>query len=580
MAVPSTRSHTNVVAPLKVSEPPKVQDNITVHLSSPSPSPSPKAESNVTSKVILDEQSPKLDVHSKIRLFPHQQALTAKMIEMETTPRKGTFVGVLTDPPGSGKSYSLLALILYEKKQFGKTQNLLVIPHNIHKQWIEYIKNFSDELQVKSLMYHGDITALFYDARVLSQYDILITTSTFYDMVTSTTRDIGVCFNRVIMDEIDSISFFTMTKIASQSVWLVSATADLTTSGAYLEYTKRNGIRCDPSFIKRSINLPPPSVTYHSCFNEYVDIMKNVLNSQEMKSVYAIDFTMFKFNYLRNEDAISTPKKLLSAKFRDDCLHLHSTIDALKLLELGAEYQTYLPQVVARQIEQKEKLQASVNKIIENVGKTYCAMCCDRFLSPVMTVVDGQEHNVDRPIGKTKCCRHSFCFSCLHKWIEKTPRCPTCSNKLTGNDIDIESPSNDVNKDSKDIKDIKDKMDNFEEILLAEVSKDNSRILVFSDLSGTFTHVQDILKKHNLPFAEIEGNQYTMDRAMADYKSGKRPILLVDSQSHGAGMNMEMTTAVIIMHETDREAQIVGRAQRLGRTDKLRVHHLIYPSER
>src|SRR6478609_2854219 len=226
--------------------------------------------------IVLDTSSPKLDVHAKIRLFPHQQSMVAKMIEMESTPRKNTFIGVLKDPPGSGKSFPLLALMLYEKRQFGRTQNLLVIPHNIHKQWLKYIEDFSDELQAMSLMYHGDITSLFYDARPLFEYDIIITTSTFYDMVTSTVRDIGAFFNRVVLDEIDSIAFFTMAQVPAQSVWLVSASAELTKSGVYMEYAKRNGIVCDPLFIKRSINLPPAIVEHHTCHNEYVDILKKV----------------------------------------------------------------------------------------------------------------------------------------------------------------------------------------------------------------------------------------------------------------------------------------------------------------
>lgn len=533
--------------------------------------------------VVLDATSPKVDVYSKIRMFPHQQALTAKMIEMETNPRKGPLVGVLKDPPGSGKSFPLLALMLYEKRQLGRTQNLLVIPHNIHQQWLKYIADFSDELQAMSLMYYGDITAMFYDARALFEYDILITTSSFYDMVTSTVRDIGAWFNRVILDEIDSISFFTMSAIPSQVVWLVSASAELTKSGVYMEYAKKNGVVCDPLFIKRSINLPPPLTEHHSCYNEYVRIMQQgVLNETQLKAVYAVDFTTFKFHYLRHEDAINDAKHLLSAKFRDDSLALHSTIDSIKTLEKGAKYQSYLPQFLAQKVEKKDELEASVKRILALTARKKCALCCEDFSSKILQqkqMDNGENASIltDRKRAKCKHCKVLFCMSCWKSWLQKTPRCPKCCDANMKED-DLEEDNSPVEAVSEP-NGLKDKMETFHDILKKEIARKDFRILIFSDMTGTFLKVQEVLKQEKLAFAEIEGNQYTMDRAMADYKSGKRPILLVDSQSYGAGMNMEMTTGVIIMHKTERENQIIGRAQRLGRTERLHVHHLIYPNE-
>ena len=482
--------------------------------------------------IILDNTSTKVDVHSKIRLFPHQLALTAKMIEMESTPRKGPFIGVLKDPPGSGKSYPLLALILHEKRQFGRTQNLLVIPHNIHKQWLKYIADFSDELQAISLMYYGDVTSLFYDARVLFAYDIIITTSTFYDVVDQTVKSIGAYFNRVILDEIDSISFFTLSQMCAPTVWLVSASAELTKTGAYAEAARHNGIVCDPLFIKRSINLEPPLTEHHTCYNQYVRILQHgVLSRDEMKYVYAVDFTLFKFNYLRNEDAITNPKQLLSAKFRDDCFALHSTLDSIKLLEEGSKYRPDLPQFLAQKIDKKDALEASIERILMLTGRSLCAICCEHFAKK-------GENGEDRKRGKTRCCRALFCVPCLEKWIAKEPRCPKCARKLmsvdTAVDIDTEEVDPEVTAEDGSLK---DKMDVFYEILQKETQREGFRILIFSELTGTFLRVQNILQRETLTYAEIEGNQYTMDRAMTDYKTGKRPILLVDSQAYASGMN-------------------------------------------
>jgi SNF2 family DNA or RNA helicase len=536
-----------------------------------------KSDTKDYGNVILDQTSPKLDVHSEIRLFPHQQALTAKMIEMESNSQGNHFIGVLKDPPGSGKSYPLLALMLQEKRQLGRTQNLLVIPHNIHKQWCQYISDFSHELQAVSLMYYGDIMSLFYDVRVLVAYDIIITTSTFYDMVTTTMMSIGASFNRVVLDEIDSIAFFTLSRIPAKSIWLVSASADLTNSGVYKDYAKRNGITCDPLFIQRSINLPPPLVERHRCYNEYVQIMQHggILSSDEMKCVYAMDFTPFKFSHLRNENAVMTAKQLLSAKFRNDSLGLNSIKESIELLKEGSKYRSNLSQHLTHQLTTKKRFEDSVNRIVELTKDHLCTFCCEKWNSAEMR---------HRERVSTKCCRVPFCSECLKNWVSQEGFCPTCTNSAAPNDLEFPTAGDRESKGEDQIEDKQteprlDKLDRFEQILDNETKRTNFRILIFSDMTGTFLKIHDMLKKRGLAYAEIEGNQYTMDKAITDYKSGKRPILLVDSESYGAGMNMEMTTSVIITHKTEREHQIVGRAQRLGRTDRLHVHHLVYHNE-
>jgi SNF2 family DNA or RNA helicase len=248
-------------------------------------------------------------------------------------------------------------------------------------------------------------------------------------------------------------------------------------------------------------------------------------------------------------------------------------LDSIKLLEDGSKYRADLPQFLAQKLDKKDSLEQSIQRILTLTGRALCALCCEHFAKK-------GENGEERKRGKTKCCRTLFCVPCLERWMAKQPRCPKCARKMTNIDtsIDIDAEPVDEKITAHDGT-LKDKMEKFHEILKKETEREGFRILVFSELTGTFVRVQNILKEEALSFAEIEGNQYTMDRALTDYKSGKRPILLVDSQAFAAGMNLEMTTAVLIMHKTEREAQMVGRAQRLGRTDRLHVHHLVYPKE-
>lgn len=515
--------------------------------------------------IVLDDRSPKHDVSGNVKLFPHQQALVHKLIEMEVKPRSQTFIGVLKDPPGSGKSYPILAMILHEKRTYGRTQNLIVIPPNIHEQWLQYIDNFSSELSARSLMYYGDITRLFYDARALFEHDILITTSSFYSMVTSTVRDIGAWFNRVIIDECDSIAFFTKDEIPSQAVWLVSASAELTKDGAYLKHTKSNTIMCDPAFIRRSIDLPPPVMESHPCYNEYVEILQQEI-VDDLGALHAADFTRFRFDYLRNEQTVTDARGLLAASFRDKSLALVAAKESIVKLEEGAKIQSY---AVDEYIKTKAKLVVLTNEL-QNITKVLdgrkCPLCADTFTEETAR-------------GLPFCCRVRCCEKCLMDWVDKVGRCPKCCQPLKLSDISRDEAALPAPLPKKRKHLFRDKMDELSHILASERERENFRILIFSDYTGTLLRVRDVLTQQALPYAEIEGNQITMTRAINDFRSGKKPILIIDSQQYGAGMNMEITSAVIIMHKTEREAQIIGRAQRLGRVGKLHVHQLLYKGE-
>ena len=64
------------------------------------------------------------------------------------------------------------------------------------------------------------------------------------------------------------------------------------------------------------------------------------------------------------------------------------------------------------------------------------------------------------------------------------------------------------------------------------------------------------------------------------FKSGKIPVLFLNSTFNGAGLNLTESTDIILCHQMteSQETQIIGRANRIGRTEKLNVHHLLATS--
>ena len=58
-------------------------------------------------------------------------------------------------------------------------------------------------------------------------------------------------------------------------------------------------------------------------------------------------------------------------------------------------------------------------------------------------------------------------------------------------------------------------------------------------------------------------------------------MILANSLNFGSGLNLENTTDIIIYHKMDKdlESQVIGRAQRPGRTTSINIYKLNYENE-
>ena len=513
--------------------------------------------------MFLDKNSPRIDVPSNIPLFPHQQATLHAMVKSEKKQR-GTFV--LDDKPGTGKSFSLLALILRDKLKQLKTGNeqkttLLVIPLSIHQQWLTYIQDFSDQLTVYSLMYLGDINRLHVDSSILFDYDILITTPSFYAPITEAVSSLSYTFHRAIIDEIDSVAFYMEKPVPAHTIWLVSASAKSTESGFYSEHAKKNSISCDPDFIRESITLPDPNTVIHRCRDPHVEILQRVTFQPDKRPLYALNYLPYKFEFLRTK-SIPNTKSLVASTFHDLCLGLKATNEQLKFLKNGIRRNAAAKEMYDFHVKQKTLYEMKIEELLDALDDSQCPLCCTS----------------DTPLIKLECCETSFCDPCVGIW--KDVGCPVCMHPIKHtSDPEVSSSISEANASSRS--ETEAKIQTLEKVLQEELQRDKPRILIFSDYSETFVPIRALLSRLGIKWAELEGNQIQLDRNMNHFRNGKRSVLLIDAKNYGSGMNMEHSTAIIIMHKSDREQQIIGRANRCGRDTKvpLHVHKIEYLNE-
>lgn len=525
-----------------------------------------------------------------VELGAHQQPRRIQAVEPRLMPQGApadcyTRIGVLRDPPGSGKSFVVLARLLHDKVTRGQTTNLLVIPANIHRQWITYCKTFAPDLVVCSFTQYSDMARLYADHSVLRLADLVITTSTFYKTIADVMRDVKQKFDRVILDEIDSIQDWVTGDIPTTMLWLVSASFNLEKMGTFMldgGTPDRCIAACHKEFIDSSISLPPPSSVLHKAFCPYSKMLATgILTSEQLGHMNAMDFSSFKFHYAPRK--VASIKELIGAIFTDKSLEIVSLEDAIEqgmynLTEydhgmLGKEKVYKIAEKLQEAKAKKNSVTETLRTLSERVNSSSCCPMCVRKYSP--------QHQK----GVFTCCGGGLCMDCIKSPACNTGshyRCPVCMVKHQKRSIEVQNV--DAVGGGSDLMS-KDKYAVLRDIIgkaFDKSSADTTRLMIFSDYHGTFDTIRTFLDEEGLAFEELQGSNIPkLNQAIARYRDGECPVLLVDSKQYGAGLNLECTTHLVLLHECDRkrEAQIVGRAQRFGRTSTLYIHKLVYPHE-
>jgi hypothetical protein len=442
---------------------------------------------------------------SNIKLKDHQKAILYRLREIESK----SAIGVMADIAGSGKSYCMIALILYEKLFTGKTQNLMITPYNIHGQWKKYIEEYSDKLKVVSFTDYAEISKLYHDKKILSNCDIMLTTPIYYNAILSALSSSDTTISRIIIDEIDSIEWFINKQFLSKKCWFISASFNPVKIGDYkIDHSVLPDItcKCEEEFILKGFPLPEPIIYNYINYREYVDVF-SVFGEKQYKKIFMMDY-FYNFECI-NEVAIS-PKYLLNLIIKDIKLSITNTEKIL---------------------EQKSLPSGEVNKFRKKLN--------------------------DKKI--------------LLEYINNK-----ISNRLQ---LNIKVLKNKT-KRFDEIQEYLTKIECFEKILDILKTKKNFKLIIFADNFNALNILEETLEEYGIVYNHLNGGNISdTEKIISSYRDSDEGALLVNSMLHGAGINLENTTDIIIMHKTPNDHQIIGRAQRPGRKQPLNIHNLIYIDE-
>ena len=559
----------------------------------------------------LNEQSPRIDQPPSISLplYTHQRTAIAAMTNLEQTHtlqfkaptgylsdpqpiQVETGFGILGDRVGAGKTLEVSALIAsyppptpwctylsnsnnYVKSKVihhdSATSNLIIVPPALTKQWRETLELAG--LQTYIFNSSRSIRDFIAKPCQLSDYQVILLSSTFqrafYEQITPPKR-----WNRVILDEV-TYSIYKKLHLDCNFMWLVTATpfshsvhrgffTSRLMEGLSYTFLRHFVVRNTDAFVDKSISLP--------------DMVRHTIICQMPTELT-----------LAGEALPEAVRDLIHAGCMEDAVrslncNVHTEASLMKVLTENLDKQlknakakeTYLKQLTISEEDRKTRLkrvydtmtilQNKIDGIRNRVAQEKsCPICISDVEHPLVT----------------PCCHHIMCGGCILQALSHSnSKCPMCRTIICAKDltsVQEEVPNLTLAQEPTEV--IPTKSDALR--AWCKTLSSDQRVLIASRYSNSFQELSETLLELKIPFAILQGTGVHIQKLIESYHDGKIPILLLNAQYMGSGLNLETTTDIILYHRLPEgmEQQVIGRAQRPGRTSPLHVHELLYSGE-
>jgi hypothetical protein len=535
--------------------------------------------------------------------------------------------GIIACKVGSGKSFVALALIIdkplinfnrysisdrsqlcYSFKKVNSepntvSTNIILVPHNLFKQWKGYITDYTN-LDAIYVSVKKDIQSL---EKLFSKTDIseeekrenintltenkvyLISSKQWNNFADFWRLKIEKKASRIFVDEVHSINVPSCSRIKSNFLWFITSSIrdlgehrnhgfirDNIERYQYLSsvYQKYLVIKNNDNYVDSSLKLDAPVETTIKCIaSRILNIFKEVIN-QDVKDMLLAEDVQGVVNYL----GIKTINE--SEIIKVLCSNLEKELDNAKI-NLNMKSQMHYSNDAAKNAAIK-KAQDKIDAINSKINGVKQRIT-EAEIDPIMHT------EIINPVI-TDCCKNKFdldSISFYYEFNQKKVRdvtCPMCRKPLDMSKLIylgekkeeevIEKTSDEWNSEKHT------KIENLEH-LLKKIDK-NKKILIFSEHEGNFETISDAFKsaeRNNLQ--PVKGSISHISSLIDNYNSGEIPNLFLNAKYCGSGLNLQKTEIIIIMHKMTPDAikQVIGRAQRIGRTSQLQVYFLYAENE-
>ena len=548
-----------------------------------------------------------------IQLYRHQLVSIYRMEQLELNQKiikkkkniiiqQDCSIGVNSDKTGYGKTLSMIGLIARDKMPWDMNKKyiykyninyynglyketiyqvykrinstLILASPSIVEQWN---KEFSNTDISVYIIKNKKGYETWYTNK--DKYQVVIVVPNFYNMLINQTSNYA--WKRFIFDEAGHLKVTKMAEIRCGFLWLVTATPEsvyplhnktkenmmkeiiqnkhvhpnklLSIINPYIlhnqDFIDKIQIKNDDLFVQECYVMPQTNYRTHICYNKILSVIGNTINDN-IRNLLAADNISEAIHVLGGKETdniyeLVKNKKTQEidkyTKYLDLHTHLNDEVEILKYQKL---------------LEQSNKELSILDERIKDVLNDTCSICMSELNKPVM------ETN----------CQNVFCGKCILTWLENSKKCPLCRHDIIKKELiycnhkkEKYQPRNTSMPTKKDT------------VINLILSKPDGKFIIFSDYDNTFDNLSlHISNNNDIKFSELKGSSIARDNIINRYKYGDLQVLLLNAKHNCAGINLQETTDIIFYHtiENNTETQIIGRANRIGRTIPLDVHYL------
>jgi SNF2 family DNA or RNA helicase len=638
----------------------------------------------------LNESSAKsaTPVWLKTQLLPHQQSAVAAALNLEKAKLEGMDVGtiagdalggkfytthgILGDRVGSGKSLTALALIkappppaqyieyvvrngatngdgrdvgLLRARNQIKTSlgtqlkqvstTLFIIPHSLMSQWETYVTR-DTTLKAQFIKRKLDAVDETFMANI-EKYDVIFVSATMYSTWRNTHPIRTILWNRLFIDEADSIAISTdHDELHALFYWFITASwLNLVFSGgAFFNIsqsyppipTTHDNPGTPQHIIDRVMKLQGGNSYLTIPGVRHVNIVRRVCGMSVYASSVALNAAGSQSarlivhsteDYIQNSFAMPTVthKTLLCAtppniRVLDtfispdmmERLNAGDVAGALTMIGMSTHTESEIADAVTasltHELDQAKKLY-EFKKVIDyssESAKLKALEVCEQKIASIESRIIAIQDRIKRskeqtcPIcycdvtspSVTPCCKQLFCFPCLCESLKRVAACPLCRERITDLKT-IQVVGNTIVNESQLVQqaDPNKKLSKNETFIKFLLEHPNAKILMFSGYDATFSGMEVKLQESNIKYATVNGSQARINKLLREFQNGKYNVLFLNARNMGAGLNIECATHVVMFHRmsSELENQIIGRAMRLGRKQPLDVVHMLHENE-
>jgi hypothetical protein len=342
-------------------------------------------------------------------------------------------------------------------------------------------------------------------------------------------------------------------------VWFVTGTSENTN----VVYDCK--ITVDESFINSCTKLPDPIYKEYKCHNTYLERLKMLVTKDQLDHLYANDYTIFQEcnlkNILEKQIKQASDKKLYTKSIINNIVndmpeYLPYTV--IKKLSASPQYKKLAKTKKVQKYKYSSSLESikSLYKILkENVSDNLIIECMRTFIN------DQEDPN-------------SIYYDTGYYDI------------LLSSVLAYKQDILEIDQKLKKVHELKTfqeldsgKFNTFTKIIDSIFEKDKHKVLLFCEYEGSFIRYEEYMKSKNITFTILEGDIDKVDKIIKKYNDTEHErydVIMLCSRDYEAGLNLNNTTDIILLHKSDRKHQIIGRAQRFPRETSVIVHELFY----